>query len=87
MQETCSHNKSHNESTAGLVNSRGHGKEVEDDAGAGDLNAEGCTTRTMLVNQSELESTADVVNGEQHGANNDHKLASEKVLLRKACLE
>jgi hypothetical protein len=41
----------------------------------------------MLVNQSELESTGDVVNGEQHGANNDHKLASEKVLLRKACLE
>ena len=86
MQEICS-GKSHNESTAGLVNSRGHGQEAEDDAGAGDLNAEGCTTRTMLVNQSELESTGDVVNGEQHGANNDHKLASEKVLLRKACLE
>ena len=41
----------------------------------------------MLVNQSELESTENVVNEGKHEADDDHKLASEKILLRKACLK
>ena len=51
------------------------------------LYAEGCTTRTILVNQSRIESTKGVVNEGKHEADDDHKLASGKILLRIACLK
>ena len=68
----CSGNP-HNEGSSWPRRTRGHSKEAEDDAGAGDLHTEGCTTRTMLINQSELASTEDVVHEGKHDADDDHK--------------